>query len=87
MITRASGAMGEPFIFGNMTMDWNRLVTILIQETIGGAVGTARRKRQHSIVYGFNGDFNKFNFANVDYPLSDDPQGIPIIFITPDLDG
>ncbi|WP_349918656.1 hypothetical protein [Aeromonas veronii] len=87
MITRPINSLGKHFIFGNMSDDWDRLITLLINETLASSGGTARGKKQQ-ISFSLNSnDTDCFRALNNsfegEFPASDDPQGISTVFITP----
>lgn len=91
MITRPINAMGKHFILGNMSDDWDRLITVLINETLASSGGTARGKKQHTYFYlsSRNMDFpgRLYGGFEGEIPVSDDPQGISTVFITPENSG
>ncbi|CAM0554887.1 hypothetical protein EHLJMEHL_00475 [Vreelandella titanicae] len=88
ILANGSGTIGKPFAFGNMHNDWDRLVTLLIKETVSKAGGTAQGKSQHSVwclgkePYMLNPK-NGIDLPNIDYPEGDDlGGGISTMFIT-----
>lgn len=90
MVTRSANAMGRPFTKGNMTADWDRLVTVLINETLATTKGTARGARQHTIFHLGAGGADLGGAggqAEGEVPANDDPQGISTVFITPESPG
>lgn len=86
MVTRDANAMGKHFILGNISNDWDRLITILINETLASSGGTSKGKTKHTYIFlearnlGLLGSLNG-NFEE-EIPVSDDPQGISTVFIT-----
>lgn len=88
MVAKSPGAMGEPFSTQNQsTTDWDRLITLLINETVAVAGGTSQGSRQNTVVFGRVGDFDGVQFVQGEYPVSDDPRGISTIFVTPESEG
>ena len=84
MVSGYHGAMGERFIYGNLHNDWDRLVTVLINETLAGCGGTAKGQKQHTAFYFSETEQSLWGSAGNDIPHSDDPQGISTIFIAPE---
>ena len=80
--------MGKRFVFGNMSDDWDRLITVLINETLASSGGTAKGKKQHTYSYlspSNMGSFGRLNEAcEENIPVSDDPRGISTLFFTPE---
>jgi hypothetical protein len=93
MLPNSGGLTGKRFVFGNMNNDWDRLVTVLIKETVGRGGGTAKGKSQHSVRiaredYFLFDDAGGVDLPRIDYPESDEPSGgISTMFITIDEGG
>ena len=87
MVAGSANALGRPFINGNMSDDWDRLVTLLINETLATTRGTAKGPRQHTIFHLGSGNIGIGGTGGIqegEVPASDDPQGISTVFITPE---
>lgn len=91
MLSGARGSIGKSFQLGNMANDWDRLVTILVYETIHAAGGTAGGALQNTIL-GVRGRAEyctdvelDWALPPTDYPAGEGPGGgIPAIFISKD---
>lgn len=88
MLPHSGGSVGKRFVFGSMNNDWDRLVTMLVKETVNRVGGTAQGKSQHSVrtargEYLLFDDTGGVDLPSIDYPESDEPGGgISTIFIT-----
>lgn len=84
-----SNSLGKRFKYGNVANEWDRLVTVLIDETLTATGGTARGALQSSV-----SSYPAFTAESQLLPIMDHsanegngseehPRGIPCIFVTP----
>lgn len=90
MVIKFPSALGKPFVKNSKRDEWDRLVSLLINETISGITGTAHGARQHTVYHYDIGNFSHGGFNEIienEPPSSNDPRGISTVFITPDHNG
>lgn len=90
MAAKSPGAMGKAFRTNNTKDEWDRLVNVLISETMAGIEGTAGGSRQNTIFHIGDGDLGLGGYGRYiesELVASNDPRGISTIFITPEHDG
>ena len=87
MVRKTSGALGKPFQRSLKGNDWDRLVTLLIDQTLRSAKGTAKGSLiNHVNFQGVGGMVSGGGIINNDFEDSEEPGGISTILITPNYE-